>query len=520
MARAKIVNYYNHRYKGSLTDNQCYTLETILDLNNKGGSIPSLKHVIYDLTDEQVEQIKETGTCDGDKKLGELTDMQTLGVGYMYHAGNCILGDSVGLGKTVQFAGLCNLLKSECKKQGRDFYFLYLTEKNLVMQAQSEFIRFTGEYVDLVFGDKVNCSKFVKRHDDNLSVSVVGAHSIIKSGVFLEWLDRRTSVTGNPPFVLLGIDESSILGNSKSAYWKATVKFKNYFERLVFLNATPFEKQLSVFYNQLNLLDGAFLPTKTNFDAEYVIFRYNGSYREPSGQYKNADKFRQLVSYRYLKRTRKENGAVMKDCVSKLCVSPLTPMQKSLLKRTSIPQLVYDCPNMIDDTIEFNTVNVPKLDTLWHILFEDFDDADTVLLFVHYKEAQYSISRWLDEMDVTNKVLNGETSPKTRYEIINGFKRGDFRILITNVQKGLNFGDCDFCIFYGFDPNPNKMVQMEGRITRSFDIIGKTVYLLCSEGNELKTYEKVVKQRAKASKDFSGADLSCIMDLLLNETGD
>ena len=85
------------------------------------------------------------------------------------------------------------------------------------------------------------------------------------------------------------------------------------------------------------------------------------------------------------------------------------------------------------------------------------------------------------------------------------------------MQKGLNFGNCNYCIFYGFDPNPNKMVQFEGRITRSFDIIDKHVVVLCSEGKEFKRFNEVIKRRAEASSKFSKADISCIMSILLGD---
>ena len=70
-------------------------------------------------------------------------------------------------------------------------------------------------------------------------------------------------------------------------------------------------------------------------------------------------------------------------------------------------------------------------------------------------------------------------------------------------------------IFYSFDPNPSKMIQFEGRTTRSFDIKGKTVYVLCSLGQEKKALEEIVKQRARATADMTNTDISVIMDILL-----
>ena len=88
--------------------------------------------------------------------------------------------------------------------------------------------------------------------------------------------------------------------------------------------------------------------------------------------------------------------------------------------------------------------------------------------------------------------------------------------MLTNVQKGLNFGTCDYCIFYSFDPNPAHMIQFEGRITREFDIVGKSIYILCSMGLEYQSLIKTVKQRTQATTEFTNTDLSVVVDILLN----
>ena len=205
----------------------------------------------------------------------------------------------------------------------------------------------------------------------------------------------------------------------------------------------------------------------------------------------------------------------MEDCKGGIIYSPLSKVQKYWLKRSSLNHVVYDCPNHIDPRIDFVEENVPKLTSLRELLENECKDADSILVFVHFKEAQYSLSNWLNLHGYSNRVLNGETKNNERADIIDGFKQKKYKILLTNVQKGLNFGDCNYCIFYSFDPNPSKMIQFEGRTTRSFDIKGKTVYVLCSLGQEKKALEEIVKQRARATADMTNTDISVIMDILL-----
>lgn len=523
MGRAKIVTYYNDRYRGSLTEDQCEAIENLLELDSNNGCVTDLLHVVYQLSDSDVEQIiedyEEFGELEHDieKPLGTLRADQTTGVALMYYAGNCILGDSTGLGKTVEVAGLCNLLRIENEKRGTDFNYILLTEKNLTAQTRQKMIKFTGEFVDLLQdGEYKNVNSFIEKYDCNEEYcSFVGPHSLIKQSSFLTWVERLHR-SGDFPFDMLIIDESSILGNSKTEITKSFKLIKNYFKRVIFLNATPFETKLSIFYTQLDLLDSKLLPTKTNFQKEYVKMDYRGMYPRPTGKYKNQAQFKRLVGYRYFARTRRDKGAEMRDCKGGIELSPLSDAQKVLLSRTQMLRMVYDCPTSLDPSIEFCIENVPKLGSLKKLL-KEYADNDTVLIFSHYKETQRYLSKWLDNLGYSNRILNGDTDNKERFEIIESFKRSEFDILVTSVQKGLDFGNCNNCIFYSYDPNPSSMIQFEGRITRDFDIVGKNVYILCSEGREYKTLLSSIKDRARATADFTKTDLSIVMDILLNK---
>ena len=117
-------------------------------------------------------------------------------------------------------------------------------------------------------------------------------------------------------------------------------------------------------------------------------------------------------------------------------------------------------------------------------------------------------------------MLNGDTETEERTKIIKDFQEQSFRVLITNVQRGLNFKDCPCCIFYSYDPNPSKMIQFEGRITRDLHIAGKSIYLLCSEGKEAKRLKDVITDRTKSTMETSSTDFSVILDLLMNTNGE
>lgn len=516
------LNVFNGRYRGSkLSEDKCKELEKIISLDKENGKCEELKHIICNISDEDTiayinsYEDKNATPITVNKPLGELRDDQTLGVAFMYAAERCILGDSVGMGKTVESAGLIQRLKQD----NPNMRFCVFTGTNLTVQFRKELVKFTGEYVTLLeTAEQTRLSKFYNQYpytsDKSEIPNVVGSHSLITAPIFIQWLEQYKAVHKEYPFDLFIVDESSILGGTDTKIVDTFSLLANNVPRIVFLNATPFETSLLTFYNQLNILDKSLMPTKTEFQNQFMVMDYTGIYPRPTGKYKNEEDFKQYIGYRYFARTRKDKGAKIENSGGGVIVSPLSKIQKSLLKRTTMYRMVYDCPQYLDPDIEFNEENVPKLQSLNSLLSNECK-GNQVIIFVPYIDSQTEIRDWLIEKGYKVDVLNGKVKQKERTRIIDEFKNGDLDILITNVQKGLNFGNCNYCIFYSMDTNPSRMLQFEGRITRDFDIIGKNIYILCSEGKEMNTLNEVLRSRTKATTDFTNADISVILQILL-----
>ncbi len=507
-------------YQGSLSDAQA---EALFALVTEYTSVNSLKHCIKDIPSYVVTDMKndyesfeqEHGSVKLFSKdysehlrVGTLQDQQTIGVAFMYFAGSALLGDEVGLGKTVQLAGLANILEEEYKKEGKEFTFCFLTEKSSIGQIRDKLIQFTGKFVGMVeSGEKQVVEKYLAANKEKRYYSIVGSHSLLMSSEFLIACKKK-------PFDVIVVDESSILRNTSSDYYNNCQALFKFHHRKILLNATPLETKARDLYNQLALLDKSFLPSVQQFNKEFCKVG-KGLYGYQVVGYKdNAHEFKDAISLRYLARTRQELGATYTENAYKTILVPLSDAQKELMRKTTLYQMVNDFPSGVDRRVEFNTTTTPKAAALLHIL-ENIDVVtDKVLIYCRFIECQAKLKQLLEHKGYRCVILNGESTSKTRTMIINDFNNGVYSVLITNVQRGIDLSDCNNCIMYTIDPNPQKMVQVEGRMTRELNVAFKSVFLLVSLGKEKKFVEEQLKIRVDASHSFVGSGRSMVLEAI------
>ena len=524
-SRKKEAKYYgNHLLGDYLSVRQAQMLLKLHNVTEGQGGIDALRNLIYELTEEQVKQIIESKDPDvvpeEDRKEGTLSDLQTVGVSFMYVSKRMVLGDSVGMGKTVQVSALIRYLTQEYAKLGYSFNVLYLTEKNLLKQSRDELVKFSGLYFEQLYGEKDKIAKFTDEYEVS-SVNICGAHSLLSHADFHKWCKKYEDYYGDGsfPFDMIVIDESGkILSNQKNTIYESGKLLADKAQYCILMNAGSFENHLDKFRSQLSFVDDTFLFTKTEFQNHYMVFDWYGGRPKFSGKYKNADDFREKVALRYLKRTRKGQGAQMIGCTAELIEVGTSKIQREFLKKSGMPQMVIDCPPYFDANVEFNGETVPKAGALLSLLKGKLANVGQVLVYTTLKEPHKYLKRYLAKNGIHAEIMNGSTPVNERNMIIDSFKRGSTRVLITNVQRGLNFGKCNHCVFYNYDGNPNNMIQFEGRITRDFNIVDKHVYMIVTKGDEKRKLLTEIARRAQASSEFAGSDFSMVLDLLAEHT--
>lgn len=518
-----MVRYYKGLYFiGGMSDADA---ERVLNLRSLT-AVENLRHCIYDLTDEEITDLVAMGergvvtNLSKQYKVGTLRDEQTIGVAFMYFAKAALLGDDVGLGKTVQVAGLLNILQAaKNQKYGKyvPLNYLFLTESTSVMEIRRKLLRFTGRYnYLLVDGTQGSVHRYISRlakpdFNWDLGYAAVGTHSLLHSTEFMSFCATHT-------FDIVIYDESSSARNAtgSSSMYRNLQLLLSKCDYKVLLNATPVEVALRDLYNQFKLLDANYLPTLRDFEALFCKKTKIGCRYVIEG-FKNLDVFKRATTLRYMARTRKQLGANYTDNKAHLFILDLAPIQKQLQKRTSLYQQLYDFPPSIMFDVDDILPNNPKIWTTLAIL-HNFDlKKEKVMIYCNYVACQASLKKTLEEYGYSVEIMNGSTSAKQREKILNAFHNGVVNILLTNTRRSLDLQDCDHCIIYTIDTSPAKTVQVEGRLTRDFDVCGKNIYVLCMAGRELKTLYGVVQQRAVVSEKATTENNSLYISLLLRD---
>jgi hypothetical protein len=369
-------------------------------------------------------------------------------------------------------------------------------------------MRFTGEYIGLLNNaEQATVASFLEDNKDGLKYSIVGTHALLNNQDFALYCAKH-------PFDLFIIDESFILkDNSTGVYYNTKAIFK-YCKRKILLNATPLETAVRDFYNQLALLDVGYLPTVANFERDFCRKTKVGHTFKICGT-KNEELFRQVISLRYLARTRAGLGAKFESNNSEVYVIEPSATQKALMKRSTLYQMIADYPPDVDITIPFSIESAPKVRATLDILKTLDTTKERVVIFCHFKNCQLALKKVLEENGYNSAVINGDIKKKAeRDKIIEEVTHGDTHILITNVVRGLDLNECAHCIMYTIDKNPGKLLQVEGRITRDFDVCFRNLYLLVLRGREEKALQGVVTDRIQTAQSMTVVGRSIAMDAI------
>ncbi|MBR1453258.1 MAG: hypothetical protein IJ593_01230 [Lachnospiraceae bacterium] len=508
-------------YKGKFIGHMETSYADLILSTREQKCIPNLKKMIFNFPNDLVlrsleEQrsirsiIKEENLNPNDY-VSELRDYQTVGTAFMYLSPRSILGDGVGLGKTVEVAALLNYLR-QTNQMTR---FLIAVENSAWSQVTAELTRFTGMRVVSVPSEAAKLNKAIRKVDWHTVDGLVIKHSALRSDAFSKWLALNLNDDGTCKiFDTFILDESSVIKNQGTKTYDYTKNICNISKRVHFLNATTFETNIMDIYYQVDMMNEALLPKKWRIEKEFCTFGTSTYWTKVGGKpkmnfrrdltgYKNQDEFKKSLGLVYFGRCKADIGFDMPHIHKVYEVEPNNDQAIALNKGYRYME-VLNCPSLIPELkLPTDRKHVPKLDRMLQLIENEFNDQ-SIMIYVFHNDAQEKIKEELEKIGRKPVVLNGACKDADREAAVNGFNSGKYDVIITNIKKSLNLHRGDVCIFYSVLTNPSAVFQTAGRIDRNVDDRVKTYILLLYKGtDEYNFFTNTVKQRAKDARDLT-----------------
>lgn len=510
--------YRNTYFRGNLPDKNCeillklmsYSAEDISKLNSLS---TKLKHIIYNCTPDELDYIAREKVDIIPQAKGTLTDVQVQGVAFMIFSERCLIGDSTGMGKTVQAAALCNYLKQKKAKTSTEpFRYLYLGEPKSVSELHSKMTTFTGIYAELLnnaTAQKVD--SFISGQAER-KTSLIATHSLLNNVNF-------SVFARNFPFDIIIIDEASMFINPNSQIYRNTALLMQKYRYRIFLNATPINTSIKDLYNCLRLIDEQSMPPVTLFNNEYCKKELN---RTTIQLKQNAqDMWKEAIKLRYKATLRQDvQGAYENNHVYKYVI-PFSLFQKQHFRNTSKKAMLYDFPVRAVTAFppyEPTLYNTPKVMCVLDIL-KNKVQGEKCFIYCYFREAQEFLVSELEKAGYSVKTLLN-TSAKESNAIIQDFRsRDDFQVLVSNTTKALDMQYVNHMILYSYPTESMVAVQVVGRMTREIDIENKSLYLISMEKEDESTLE-VLEKRFNIVKSSSNSENNIFYDCAFLQPGD
>jgi len=392
---------------------------------------------------------------------GKLLAFQKLGSMFLVQGRRAVLGDDVGLGKTVQAIGaFIHLLETEEIDS-----VLIICPGHLKRQWAAEIKKFSYWQPTIIDGSRViREDKFKK-----------GSQILITNYELLsrdpEYLAREWGA--------VVLDEAQNIKNYKTQAAKLTLELRAVYKWA--LTATPLENALPELHSIFNFVSPGFLGKWYEFERNFIVRDFWGKIIE----YRNLDKLSEIIKP-YLLRRRvedciydfppkeskvvfldflREEGIIYAD-IKKKVTSFLNEARSEQInksnKMTQIGYLRQSCDHPLLISKEFNYSSA-KIEWLKRVVAEIKNCGEKAVIFTEWSRMAKIIQRELGGCPI----LHGGMDFAARHETLEQWRETDESLVTTDCANvGLNLQQANWMISYELHWNPAVMKQRAGRVHR------------------------------------------------------
>jgi len=420
----------------------------------------------------------------------ELYPFQKVGVAFAEASnGRCLIGDEMGVGKTIQALGYAAL--------HRERPALVVCPANVKYNWQKEIQKWLPE-------EKVQVIDTGKAKLDDVDFYVI-TYDLLKTR-----LDDL--LTLNPRLMI--IDEVHYLKNSKAQRTVATMTVARFAPKVIALSGTAIASRPKEFFNVLHLLRPDEFSSEWTFKQTYCDPFHNGwgwNFDGASNTKQLNERTRDVV----IRRLKSEVLPDLPPRTRQFLPIQLTPEQRTIY------DIAQDEWEQRINEYYLNGEPIPP-GTMLVMLSElrkkcgeikipyacewvreyNSSTGKPLIVFAHHSDIIQGISLGLDNLKVAT--IMGKTPSKDRMDIVDAFQKGHIDVLICSTlaaKEGLTLTKADTILFIEREWVPSDEEQAEARIHR----IGQdssnvhSVYLSCINTVD-EHFDRVVEQKRQVVK--------------------
>jgi len=389
--------------------------------------------------------------------------------------GRAILGDEVGLGKTIE----AGIVLKELVARGLAESILILTPANLVGQWRVE--------LEDKFGEA-----FVTHEDADFQG--FDAHPRIIASIDTAKLEENAAKVLGRDWDLLIVDEAHYLKSRSTLRYELVSKIESKY--FLGLTATPVQNNLRELFNLIHLVRPGLLGSARTFDRRFLA-------DSEGRRLQNVSELQERLREVIIRNRRKDTGldfpprmvrtssAVgnekeyelhdeLRDFISKQYDSMGFQLSLLLLQRemASSPQAVIETLKRMQASSEI--VAGPEIDELIKLAesMRKVTKADLIeklakgfktkfLVYTQFRRTQELLIQRFKKLGLNAIPFHGELSPGRRRNAIEEFRQSaDVLVLTDSGSEGLNLQFCHVVVNYDLPWNPMRVEQRIGRVHR------------------------------------------------------
>lgn len=439
--------------------------------------------------------------CSFLKEGVQLRTYQTVGVYHLHTVPRMVLGDSMGLGKTLMaIAAMGYSLDKDPMTP-----IMILAPKSALYQWAGEIDKFTtGIRSFVVSGSKAQRAKTYRRYQDRMEpgVLIMTYDSVVNdwsagSEIKIEGKKRTLtrglldSFTLDLQGLIVVADEASALKNPSSQRWQRVKLLAERASKVWALTATLLKNNLMEGFGIYKLLLPDLLGTKTNFMDNYCHTRRIrvGSREVPivTG-YKNLDGFRDRIDPYFLGRQKHEVSSELPTLITKEHTFTLSQVEddkyqealqgilelgtgevKDYSETAALTSLLY-AQKIVDSLTLIGYSDEPEYSKereLLELLTGEYEDAK-VIVYTRFESHVDRLTQLCEQAKITVTRITGKVSSKDREKAKEDFQAGDTRVIfITDAAtEAVNLQQAEAMIFYNSPWSYGGLLQALGRMIR------------------------------------------------------